>query len=127
MKKTILISAFFVAIATVALAGDPPTKKLNPKTGTYGVCNCGGVNENSVRVELTINEDNTFSYFDNSNPSKKIDTKGTWTIDNNAVILKDQDPGTSIQTKWAIDENEKCLKSRKGLSSTRLCHLKSCN
>lgn len=126
MKKTISIFGLLVVLTLMSFKGNGPSKKINFKTGIYGVCNCGNSNENSTRVELIINDDNTFQYFDNSNPSKKIDIKGNWTVSNNTIRLKDYPSEVSIHNKWAIDENEKCLKSRKGLNFTRLCHIKSC-
>src|SRR5688572_27693992 len=120
MKKTLTLLGVLVALTMSSFKEDPPSKKLNLKTGTYGVCTCETSSENTAKVELTINDDNTFQYFDNSNPSKKIDIKGNWTITNNTIELKDYSSAVSIHNKWTIDENEKCLKSRKGLNFTRL-------
>ena len=93
--------------------------------GAYGVCGCEA---NVVsKFELVLNEDFSFHYFDNYNPSKIIDVKGNWSLDGNTILLKDYSSDYSINTKWEIDKNEKCLKSRKGMLCTRLCHIKSCN
>jgi len=125
MKKTLSILGLLVVLTMMSFKGNHPAKK-NLKTGTYGVCSCENFSDNSTRVELIINDDNTFRYFDNSNPSKTIDIKGSWTLNNNTILLKDYKSDFSIHNKWTIDENEKCLKSRKGLNITRLCHIKSC-
>lgn len=128
MKITLSILGLVVVIALTIMSFkiNPNSKKLNFKTGIYGVCTCDISNENSIKVELTINENNTFQYFDNSNPAKKIDIKGNWTITDNTIFLKDYKSDFPIHNKWEIDENEKCLKSRKWLNFTRLCHIKSC-
>jgi hypothetical protein len=126
MKKTLSILGLLVALTMMSFKGNHPAKKLTLKTGTYGVCSCENYSDNPTRVELIINEDNTFQYFDNSNPSKKIDIRGSWILNNNTILLKDYKSDFSIHNKWTIDENEKCLKSRKGLNTTRLCHIKSC-
>jgi len=126
MRKALSILALLIALTMMSFKGNHPVKKLNLKTGAYGVCSCENTNDNVTRVELIINEDNTFSYFDNTNSSKIIDIKGSWALNDNTIILKGYKSDSSINNKWAIDKNEKCLKSRKGLEWTRLCHIKSC-
>jgi hypothetical protein len=123
MKRTNLFLAILVIVTTMSFKGKPSEKKV--KTGVYGVCNCG--TESSAKIELTINDDLTFHYFDNYNPAKVIDIKGNWILDGNTILLKDYKSDFSIHNKWQIDNNEKCLRSRKGLEFTRLCHIKSCN
>ncbi len=123
MKRTLAILVVLSVFTLQSFKSGHPTKKLNLKTGTYGVCTCA---ESSTKVELIINDDHTFHYFDNSDPSKIIDVKGNWIINDNTISLKDYKSDFAIHNKWTIDDNEKCLKSRKGLNFTRLCHLKAC-
>lgn len=123
MKRTNLFLAMLVVFTAMSFKGKTPFEKV--KTGIYGICNCG--TESSTKVELTINEDFTFHYFDNYNSEKPIDIKGNWTLSDNTILLKDYKSDFKIHNKWQIDNNEKCLKSRKGLDFTRLCHIKSCN
>lgn len=122
MKRQLLL-ATLVILTIMSFKDKNPAKKV--KTGVYGVCNCG--TENSSKVELTINEDFTFHYFDNFESEKIIDIKGKWSLSDNTIILNDFKSDFRIPDKWQIDNNEKCLKSRKGLAFNRLCHLKSCN
>ncbi len=126
MKKTISILALLLTVVIMSFKSNHSNKKLTLNTGVYGVCSCENYSNNSTRVELIINEDNTFQYFDNSNPSKTIDVKGHWALNHNTIFLKDYISETAIHNKWTIDKNEKCLKSRKGLYTIRLCHIKSC-
>jgi hypothetical protein len=119
VKSTLALGAFTLLL----VAGFTPSGKLNVKTGTYGSCSCG---EGSARVELTLNEDQTFRYFNNTDAKNKIDATGKWSVKGNTIVLEHSQPGSAIVTKWKVDDNEKCLKSRKGLAFTRLCHLKSC-
>lgn len=112
-----------VVLTTMSFKDKNPLEKV--MTGAYGVCNCD--TESGAKVELTINEDFTFHYYDNYNPSKIIDIKGNWALNENTLLLKDYKSDFSIHNKWTLDKNEKCLKSRKGLEWTRLCHVKSCN
>src|SRR5687767_6857890 len=118
MKKLIFLFALPALLAMLSFKTEAP-KLL---TGTYGVCSCGGTQSTS-KVELTLNEDKTFHYFDNTNPSKAVDIKGSWVLSGNTVILKDYQSAFPIHTKWRVDKNGKCLKSRKGLEFTRLCHI----
>src|SRR5688572_23882852 len=101
----------------------PPEK---PTTGVYGTCGCDSSEAGTSSIKLILNEDFTFRYTDNSNPAKSIDVKGNWSFKDNTILLKDHPSEASIETKWSIDANLKCLKSRKGLAFTRLCHIASC-
>lgn len=116
MKKSILILTFslFVSMSFVF-----PQKELILKYGTYGYCkNCGSLN---AKIELKINKDNTFSYFDNSDSKKIVDINGTWVRANNTIFLKEYKSSFKIHNKWRIQENGFCLKSRNNLEFSRLC------
>lgn len=101
-------------------------KNATVLTGKYGTCGCDENGESSQKIELIINQDFTFHYFDNSNSAKKIDLNGNWTFVNNAIVLKNYKSDFSICDKWRVDKNGKCLESRSGLAFTRLCHIDSC-
>jgi hypothetical protein len=118
-----IIATVLVVFTTMSFSDKAPSEKV--MTGAYGVCNCGP--ESAAKVELTINDDFTFHYYDNNNPAKIIDVKGNWALNENVILLKDYKSAFAIRDKWTIDKNEKCLKSRKGMEWTRLCHIKSCN
>lgn len=108
----------------MSFEGGSPDLRLN--TGKYGVCTCDNGEENLKRFELIISEDNTFQYFDNTNSNNIIDLKGSWIREKNTIYLKNFSSDIEIHSKWIIDDNEKCLKSRKGLNFMRLCHLGAC-
>ncbi|HET6244832.1 MAG: hypothetical protein H0V01_04545 [Bacteroidetes bacterium] len=126
MKKMNLLLTILVALTVMSFKTKPPSKKLNFKTGIYGVCNCNN-SESSEYIKLTINEDFTFHYLNNSNPNKKVDINGNWISKNNTIILKNYNSDFAIHNKWTIDKNEKSIKSRNRLNFTRLSHLKFCN
>ena len=111
-------------VTAISLEAKSPSEK-KPMSGVYGVCSQG--TESATKTELTINDDFTFHYFDNNNPSKVLDIKGTWSMDNKTIVLKDYTSAFSIHNKWKIDNNETCLKSRRGLEYIRLCHLNPAN
>mgnify|MGYP003636376582 CR=1 FL=1 len=113
-------------VAVLVLMSFKSTEKETIKSGAYGVCHCGDAATKSSKVELLINDDNTFHYFNNSDPSNKVDVKGKWEMKDNTIRLHDYDSETAIHNKWAIDKNENCLKSRKGLYFMRLCYLNAC-
>jgi hypothetical protein len=102
------------------------TDNITLKIGSYGVCICEGSIAVTMNTELLINDDFTFHYIDNSNQNKKIDVKGKWKRKGNIIYLLEYKSNFSIHSKWKIDKNEKCLKSRAGLNFRRLCHINSC-
>jgi len=91
-------------------------------SGKYGICGGSDVNE-EIQTFLQINDDHSFRYFDNSNPNKKIDLKGSWKLNGNTIHLSNYSSDFGIHNKWTIDKNTSCLKSRKGLNFTRLCQI----
>lgn len=124
MKKIIL--PLLTAVLFFSLAGFKLKDKPTLLTGTYGICGCETADANHLKIQLTLNDDHTFHYFDNSDPDKKIDLKGNWSLNNNTVSLKDYQAGFTIHDKWFIDKNGKCIKSRVGLNFERLCNVSEC-
>lgn len=123
MRSVLFLLAVIMFVATVSFKY-PGGEALVLKTGEYGVCNCNTLS--TVKTELVINEDHTFRYYDNSNSNKVIDVKGNWVLKGDKVQLTNYTADFPIHKTWTIDKNEKCLKSRKGLNFTRLCHLRDC-
>lgn len=114
-----------IALIAMSFTSDSNNSANVLKMGTYGVCSCNSA-ELNFRIELTFLEDNTFSYFDNSDPKRIIDITGNWTIDKNTVLLKDFKSDFPIHDKWLVDDNGLCLKSRKGLEFERICNVSAC-
>lgn len=79
--------------------------------GTYGVSE-----NDSARIELTLNKDKTFTYKDLSNPDKQIDVKGNWSAKNNEILLENYDSEFSFHSKWKIIKDGMVAKSRKGMT-----------
>jgi len=118
MKKLALFASL---VLTLAIFGKNSPHKL--VTGTYGVCSFAGLDENAYKIEITLNDDHSFRYIDNT-AKKPINTKGTWEMKGNAVILTEIASKSKMIKKWMIDDY--CLRSRKGLCWTRICHLNNC-
>ncbi len=124
MKKIIL--PLSTALILISLAAFSLKEKLTLQTGTYGVCPCEPSDANSSEIALTLNDDHTFRYSDQSNPKKKINLSGNWELTNNTILLKNYTTSFAIHDKWTIDKNEKCIKSRVGLNYCRLCNVSAC-
>ncbi len=126
MEKAKLILLIMTTFICMSFIGSKPSCKL-PVMGTYSTCSCDKTIENLLKFGLTLNENFTFNYFDNTNSEKKVNVKGTWSLEKNTILLKDYPSNTSLDNKWTIDKSGKCIKSKKGLSFTRLCNVKECN
>jgi len=79
--------------------------------GVYGVCE-----SDPSAIQLTLNDDQTFTYRDHSNPNKRIDVQGNWELKNKNVVLTNYTSDYSFHTKWKIDQDGKVAKSKKGLT-----------
>lgn len=90
-------------------------KKIKFTSGTYGV------SESYSALKLTLNEDQTFHYFNEVNPKKTIVVNGTWQLIGNTIILKNYKTSFKINNRWIVDKKCGCLKSRKAIEFTRLC------
>jgi hypothetical protein len=121
MKKTYLFLSFMMI--SLGLSSTKPPIKL--VTGTYGVCSFAGQDENSNKIEITLNDDHSFRYIYHTG-GKPIDAKGTWELKGNTVILTAVTKNSGITKKWKIDGSYACISSRKGLCWTRICHLNDC-
>ncbi|MCE3227560.1 MAG: hypothetical protein K0S32_2111 [Bacteroidetes bacterium] len=122
MKKINLLLIVLFAFASSSFK-TKPARIL--KTGTYGVCDCSDNTGKPVSIELKLNNDNTFSYVDNT-VSAKVKVTGNYSIKGNTIYLENYKSDSRIHSKWTIDNNEKCLKSRKNLEWRRLCLVKGC-
>lgn len=127
MKKQHLILVALATCVALSFTGYPPPKIDYWVAGVYsGSCACGEPGESSSsKIELILNEDFSFRYFNNANPSKVTDVKGRWTLTENTILLTGYDANQSIPHKWKITGEDKCLKSRKGLEFLRLCYAKT--
>jgi hypothetical protein len=117
MKKITLLFVLFTAISDLAFTLTPSTNNTS-KAGVYG--DCDGV----IKIQLTINQDFTFSYFNGIDPNKKIEATGEWTQEGNKIVLTNYSSNHPIDESWKMDNAFPCLKSRTGMNYLRIC---SCN
>ncbi|HQW04835.1 MAG: hypothetical protein IPH05_10005 [Flavobacteriales bacterium] len=101
--------------------GVPETPALS--TGIYSVCGCDPTSSTSPVISLTINVDNSFHYMNGTDPQKKVDIAGRWELKGNTVSLF-TGTGYVLLEKWTL--NKRCLRSKKGMTFTRLCHMEEC-
>lgn len=86
---------------------------------TYGVSS-----SNPSSVELRLTKDFEFTYRDYSDPGRKIDVKGTYTLQNEKVVLTTSQKQVRFHDKWKLTDNRGAARSRKGLAFYRLIRLK---
>ncbi|MFN0031880.1 MAG: hypothetical protein ACKVOR_06955 [Flavobacteriales bacterium] len=119
MKTGKVILLLLCVVAICSFRSYDVSKEVN--AGVYGTCNCDAEKTTQRTVQLTLNEDFTFHYVDNSDPQNKEDIQGTWAHTGIAILLTGNDGKTPTHNKWKMDKNGKCIKSRRGLEFTRLC------
>lgn len=114
-----------VPLSLMLLSFTPPGAPSAPalRTGTYGVCGCGSATGGDL--SLVLHNDHSFHYVNGTDRDKLVDVTGSWEMVGNKVRLTtDADPDFGT---WTVDKNTDCLRSRKGLQFTRLCHLEACH
>jgi hypothetical protein len=130
MKTAIRIVVILLVFGSMSFKLEKGAKQKSAvKSGVYGTCLCIGseLNDTKSGVRLTLNDDNTFAYFDNMSGKPVIDIKGTWTQENGKITLADYNSPHKIHTIWKVDaENNNCLKSHRALEWRRLCRIADC-
>jgi hypothetical protein len=129
MKNATRILALLLVLGLMSFKGHKAAKDITFKTGIYGSCMCAAseLNDNQKGVKLTLNDDHTFTYFDNTYYKRVLDLKGTWTQDGKTIKLIGHNSPYKIHDTWKVDsDNGNCIKSRKGMEWRRLCFVKGC-
>ncbi len=114
------------ALAVFMFMSFSRSKTRNMLTGTYSTCGCENQADQEKKFGLILNDDNTFHYFDYTNPIEKIDVNGNWVLNKNTISLKNYSSAFKIEQQWKIEKNGKCIKSRLGLKFTRICNVEAC-
>ncbi len=115
MTNTVKI---LTAVATIILMASFTGRNTHDFIGTYGVSS-----SDPSQIKLTIHSNHTFYYQDFSVSDKKIVIEGTWTLEDNKVVLIDDKATEKFHNVWSFDENGQIAKSRKGLTFYRLCKM----
>ncbi|MCH8905280.1 MAG: hypothetical protein IIA45_15385 [Bacteroidetes bacterium] len=116
--KTIFTLITLFAFTTMSFEYNSDPKEDSINTGTYGIGD-----EAYSTVALTINEDYTFRYINNSDSKNPVDVKGNWILNGNVVELNNYDSDQVFPDKWKIVGNQMCVKSKgfKNFQVVRLC------
>ncbi|TAH43986.1 MAG: hypothetical protein EYC69_01245 [Bacteroidetes bacterium] len=122
LKSLFTVIAFTFSFLSVNAIEFPPTLK----TGVFGVCDCQAKSDKPKIIELTINEDFTFDYIDNSDPKNKLILTGKWTAKGSRIYLNSSDNRKTFHRKWKYVAGEKCIKSRYQLNFKRICLAAAC-
>lgn len=115
-----------LSLSFMLLSFTPPGSPSAPalRTGTYGVCGCGSPTAPGPDLSLALHDDGTFHYVNGTDRNELVDVTGSWEMVKHQVTLWTAS-GEELET-WSVDKNTNCLRSRKGLLFTRLCHLEAC-
>ncbi len=99
-----------IALISALFAFTTFTSSNQKLIGNYGEKNT---------FQIVLNEDNTFTYFEQSN-RKNVETTGKWEIVNEELFLK-SDNNSKIKTKWRLANGGSCLRTKKGFTIYTLC------
>jgi hypothetical protein len=80
---------------------------------TFGV-----TSSDPSRIELSLNEDFSYTYHDFSNPRNQVSVSGTYERDGNTIYLLSEE--NDFHQKWKIKEDGAVATSRLGLCFYRL-------
>ncbi len=89
---------------------------VNEPKGSYG-----GNGKNAPNLQL--NENHTFVYTDLTKASKPIIAEGTWSLENNELILRSESKA-KLNRKYSVIRNGSCVKTRKNFAFYTLCNCK---
>jgi hypothetical protein len=131
MKTVTRILMVFLVLGFMSFTWMKSSQSLTVKPGIYASCffnTCTDAKQTEIGAKLTLNKDNTFTYFDNFNRYRIVDVQGTWSQENGVVTLKGYTSKYPISDKWKLDEsNNRNLKSRKGLEWRTIHRVVGCN
>lgn len=114
---SIFFGAVFFAFAASASGSPPPV--------VYGVCNCQSKEKTTPLIELSLLNDGTFSYIDNSNSTSKVKLSGTYSVKGSKLYLVSSDGNKSFHSQWKYNKERTCIKSRYKFNFRRVCATKS--
>lgn len=104
ITKATTVAALFLASSFGAKAG-------NNFVGTYGVSKT-----DPSQIQLTINEDHTYTYRENRGAKGAIEIAGNWEMRGKTVVLNNTNSQMHIHNKWKFEQEGKIAKSRRWLS-----------
>lgn len=76
---------------------------------------------NTLKIELALNEDNTFNFYDNTNINKVVDISGVYKIKGNKIHLMEYTTSYPVAKVWRMKKNGNVACSRNRFVFTRIC------
>lgn len=117
MKNRITLT--IIGLAIICSYSFTPLKNGNEEFSTsYSFVRSG---ESNPLIHLQLNEDNTFTFIDNSNPDKLKYAEGKYEINGRTIRLFNYNSTHPISRFWKKDNKCNCIKSRQGMEWTRIC------
>lgn len=126
MRTLRLLALLCITVVVSSYTLSAPSSPSAIALGMYGVCDCGDSADDGRHIALTLNEDRTFHYVNSTDPKATTDVAGTWVVDGRTITLKTVGANGTVLGTWTMDKEGNCIRSRKGLLFTRLCHLEDC-
>ncbi|MGB0431870.1 MAG: hypothetical protein ACPGLV_15455 [Bacteroidia bacterium] len=111
LVKTTLAS--FVLLTAIAFS----YSHTKIESAEFGVC---ARMENNA-IYLKLKNDATFTYKD-----QLMNTTGTWQQDGSKILLSPKDEIKNFRNVWKLEDDNRAIKSRAGLSFYRLVNKKLC-
>lgn len=123
MKHKIITSSLLSILCFFSFSLRAEEIPSSKNTGTYGICNCTKGTDKTNLIELSLNQDLSFSYTDRSDPKRPLQVNGTYTTQGNKVTLVPAQKTESFHQKWKFEKEGKCITSRHKLNFRRICLL----
>ncbi|MBL7939600.1 MAG: hypothetical protein JNL43_09590 [Flavobacteriales bacterium] len=126
MRTLRLVALLCIAAVVTSFTLRAPSIHSAIALGTYGVQGCGESADEGRHIALTLNEDGTFHYVNDTDPKAEVDVVGTWESAGRTITLRTLGENGAVLATWTKDKDCNCIRSRKGLLFLRLCHLEGC-
>lgn len=107
---------FLIFIGILLSSNSNAQNLVNEPKGSFG-----GDGKNAPNLQL--NENHTFIYKDLTKASKPIIAEGTWSLENNELILQ-SDSKARLNKKYTVIRDGLCIKTRKNFAFYTLCNCK---
>lgn len=126
MRTLRLFALLCIAAVVSSYTLRTPSSPSAIALGTYGVRGCGDSADEGQHIALTLNEDRTFHYVNDTDPKAEVDVVGIWEAAGRTITLRTHGENGAVLETWTKDKDSNCLRSRSGLLFLRLCYLEGC-
>jgi hypothetical protein len=113
----IILSLFALGFSALSYAHSAPNPSCIKKQFHFESC----IGSDTSKITLTLNDDNSFSLFDNTDAKKVVDISGIYIMKGKKIKLYEYSCHYPVHNVWKLKNNSKAIQSRKGLEFTRIC------